>query len=134
MRLHQNTDLFKDAVAFTAQEMNLPPIYVEKDYWVSFALYRIFFGEAGQNAVFKGGTSISKCYGWIDRFSEDIDIVVLRRSGETDNKLKFKLKLLGKSIEDVLPEIELSGITHKKGMIRKTAHTYNKVLTEISNK
>jgi predicted nucleotidyltransferase component of viral defense system len=126
MKLHQNTDLFKDAVTFTAQEMNLPSIYIEKDYWVTFALYTIFRSEIGQDTVFKGGTALSKCYDLIERFSEDIDLVVLRHEGETDNKLKSKLKLIGKTIENELPEINMDGITHKMGMNCKTAHAYNK--------
>lgn len=42
MKLHTNKELFSDAVKITAQEMQLPPIYIEKDYWVTYALYTIF--------------------------------------------------------------------------------------------
>ena len=42
MRLHENKELFRDAVAFTAQDRGLPEIYIEKDYWVAFALWHIF--------------------------------------------------------------------------------------------
>jgi hypothetical protein len=62
----------------------------------------------------------------IERFSEDIDLVVLRREGETDSKLKSKLKAVSKIVETVLPEIPIEGITQKMGMNRKTAHAYNK--------
>lgn len=124
MKLHQNKELFMDAVRVTAQHMNLPPIYIEKDYWVTFALHKIFHSEIGKDAIFKGGTALSKCYKMIERFSEDIDLVVLRHEGETDNKLKSKLKSIGQSIENELPEVEIEGVTHKRGMIRKTAHTY----------
>ena len=41
MILHKDTTLFKDAVTITAQQMNLPEIYIEKDYWVTLALHRI---------------------------------------------------------------------------------------------
>ena len=78
MRLHENSKLFKQAVRATAQQMGLLDIYVEKDYWVTFALYTIFGHEIGKQTVFKGGTALSKCYGLIERFSEDIDLVVLR--------------------------------------------------------
>ena len=59
-------------------------------------------------------------------FSEDIDLVVLRRDGETDSKLKTKLKAVSAVVENTLPEVAIDGITHKMGMNRKTAHSYNK--------
>ena len=126
MKLHQNINLYIDAIRFTAQKMNLKPEYVEKDYWVTYALFTIFNNEIGTDTVFKGGTALSKCYNMIERFSEDIDLIVLRREGETDNKLKSKLKAISKVVEAVLPEIPIEGITHKMGMNRKTAHSYNK--------
>lgn len=106
--------------------MRIPAIYVEKDYWVTYALYTIFQNEIGKETIFKGGTALSKCFKMIERFSEDIDLVVLRNQGETDNRLKTKLKEISASIEPVLPEIELDGLTHKRGMNRKTAHTFPK--------
>jgi len=126
MRLHENKLLYIDAIRFTAQQMNLKPEYVEKDYWVTHALFTIFNNEIGKDTVFKGGTSLSKGYNIIKRFSEDIDLVVLRREGETDSRLKAKLKTLSTVIETVLPEVPIQGITHKMGMNRKTAHSYNK--------
>lgn len=113
MKLHTDKKLFRDAVSITAQQMNIPTIYVEKDYWVTFALKSIFSKEVGADTIFKGGTSLAKCFKMINRFSEDIDLVVIRREGETDNKLKRKLKDVEKAINDTLPEIEIQGLTHK---------------------
>lgn len=129
MRLHENTPLFRDAVRFTAQQLNIRPEYIEKDYWVTYALFSIFSSESGKDAVFKGGTSLSKCYGLIERFSEDIDLVVLRREGESDNRLKAKLKTISSILEKVLPEISINGLTTKFGMNRKTAHSYKREFT-----
>ena len=126
MKLHENIALYRDAIRFTAQQMKLKPEYIEKDYWVTYALFSIFKSEIGKETIFKGGTALSKCYQLIDRFSEDIDLVVLRREGETNSKLKSKLKRISQEIETVLPEITIEGITHKMGMNRKTAHAYNK--------
>jgi hypothetical protein len=126
MTLHENISLYRDAIRFTAQQMNLKPVYIEKDYWVTYALFTIFKNEIGKDTVFKGGTALSKCYNMIERFSEDIDLVVLRREGETDSKLKSKLKAVSTIVETVLPEVTIEGITHKMGMNRKTAHSYNK--------
>ena len=126
MKLHQNIKLFQDAVRITTQRMNIPPEFVEKDYWVTYALFTIFNNDIGKDTVFKGGTALSKCYNMIERFSEDIDLVVLRREGEKDSKLKSKLKAISTVVETVLPEVTIEGITHKMGMNRKTAHAYNK--------
>ena len=126
MKLHENKELFQDAVTATAEQKGIPEIYIEKDYWVTLALYAIFNSEIGKETVFKGGTALSKCNHLIDRFSEDIDLVVLRKDGETNNQLKTKIKKISKCVANVIPEIEAEGITHKLGMIRKTAHSYEK--------
>lgn len=126
MKLHENKTLFRQAVQFTADQMKIPAIYVEKDYWVTYVLFTIFNNEIGKDTVFKGGTALSKCYQMIERFSEDIDLVVLRKEGETDSKLKSKLKIVSTVVDTVLPEVTIEGITHKMGMNRKTAHSYKK--------
>ena len=61
-----------------------------------------------------------------DKYSEDIDLVVLRREGESNNQLTEKIKTIGKVISKVLTEIQIEGVTHKMGMNRKTAHSYEK--------
>ena len=125
MILHENPEIFKDAITATAQRLNIPEIYIEKDYWVTLALKAIFTSDFN-DAVFKGGTALSKCYKIIQRFSEDIDLVVLRNGGENDTQLKKKIKAITGLVSTVIPEVEIDGITHKMGMIRKTAHAYKK--------
>jgi hypothetical protein len=61
-----------------AAERNLTAIVVEKDYWVCWMLGTLFSGPLRDAMVFKGGTSLSKVYGAIQRFSEDIDLCVNR--------------------------------------------------------
>lgn len=124
MNLHENPSLFNEAVRATAQQMGILDIYVEKDYWVTKALHLIFSNPIGTEVVFKGGTALSKCYGLIERFSEDIDLVVLNREGESGNQLKKKLKTISSVVEGLMPEVEIAGVTNKLGMIRKTAHEY----------
>ena len=126
MKLHENKTLFRQAVQFTADQMKIPAIYIEKDYWVTYALFTVFNNEIGKDTVFKGGTALSKCYKMIDRFSEDIDLVVLRREGESNNKLTTKIRTISDIVNAVLPEVNIDGLTQKMGMNRKTAHTYNK--------
>ena len=127
MKLHENIALFEQAVRTTAQQKGLLEIYIEKDYWVTLALHTIFHHKIGQETIFKGGTALSKCYGLIDRFSEDIDLIALRKEGESNNQLKNKIKQISEVVAKVIPEIEVEGVTHKMGMNRKTAHAYNKV-------
>jgi predicted nucleotidyltransferase component of viral defense system len=126
MTLHENKELYNDAILATAQQKGIPETYIEKDYWVTLALNRIFTADIGKEAVFKGGTALSKCYNIIERFSEDIDMVILRNNTETGNQLKAKIKKISNIVAKTLPEIEVDGITNKMGMIRKTAHSYQK--------
>jgi hypothetical protein len=69
--LHERSD-FSDLIRIVADERTLLPALVEKDYWIMHCLY----GLAAQGFIFelKGGTSLSKGFGIIQRFSEDIDI------------------------------------------------------------
>ena len=127
MKLHENPTLFEQAIRATAQQKKLLEIYIEKDYWVTFALFTIFNDAIGKEAVFKGGTALSKSYGLIERFSEDIDLVVLKHEGESGNKLTNKIKTISKVVSSVMPEIEVKGITQKRGMNRKTGHSYSKI-------
>ena len=92
MKLHENIELFKQAIRFTAQQKGILDIYIEKDYWVTLALFTIFKNDIGKETIFKGGTALSKCNHLIERFSEDIDLVVLRKDGETNSQLKTNLK------------------------------------------
>ncbi len=70
----------------TAAKMNMNPSIVEKDFWVCFMLDHLFHECAYKGAfVFKGGTSLSKSYHVIERFSEDIDLVLDWRKIIDDN-------------------------------------------------
>lgn len=63
-------------IAATANDKNLPSLIVEKDFWVCWTLKRLFESSIKDNVIFKGGTSLSKVYGLVQRFSEDIDISI----------------------------------------------------------
>lgn len=122
MRLHEEATLFRQAIVAAAEQMDIPEIFIEKDYWVTYALKVIFSDSIGEETVFKGGTALSKCFGLIDRFLEDIDLVVKHSDDDTDNQLKRKIKKIGKIVNAKLPEAEIEGLTRKMGMNRKTAH------------
>ena len=127
MILHNNKELLQDAILATAEYLEMREIYVEKDYWVTVALYEIFHSDIAGQVVFKGGTALSKCHKLIERFSEDIDMVVLRNEGENDNQLKKKIRAISKMVEKEISEIEVEGLTNKRGNIRKTVHRYDKI-------
>jgi len=69
-------DLFTEAAA----RSGLPPFHLEKDFWVCWTL-KVLFGhdETGQHLTFRGGTSLSKAWRIIERFSEDIDLSISRQ-------------------------------------------------------
>jgi hypothetical protein len=79
-----------------AQKVNLPDYAVEKDWWVVQTLAILFETEVGPHMVFKGGTSLSKAWGLIDRFSEDIDLAVDRNfygfEGDLGKKQRTNLR------------------------------------------
>ena len=61
----------------TAARRGIRDAIVEKDFWVCWVLKKLFSDETLKNRlVFKGGTSLSKVYKLIDRFSEDVDLSV----------------------------------------------------------
>jgi hypothetical protein len=74
MRLAEHPD-FAAFLAAAAAESELPGTFVEKDYWITEIL-RTIATTLGKRAIFKGGTSLSKGWNLLDRFSEDIDLFV----------------------------------------------------------
>ncbi len=74
VRLAEHPD-FAAFLAAAATESELPETFVEKDYWITEIL-RTIATTLGERAIFKGGTSLSKGWNLLDRFSEDIDLFV----------------------------------------------------------
>ena len=64
----------RDALLMAAQATGRPAALLEKDIWVVWALDTLFQSGLASDLVFKGGTSLSKAFGLIDRFSEDVDL------------------------------------------------------------
>jgi hypothetical protein len=99
MYLHSDDiELFRDVISLTAEKLGTTMDIVEKDYYVTMILK--ILSEAKYNVVFKGGTSLSKAFGIIDRFSEDIDITFAEHLGEKRRK-RLKYEIL-KPIEETL--------------------------------
>jgi hypothetical protein len=71
----EQVEMFKQIGART----NLPPQAIEKDAWVTLILRMVFTSELAEHFIFKGGTSLSKAFNLIQRFSEDIDLGIDRK-------------------------------------------------------
>ncbi len=128
MNLHLDKINFEGAIVAAADYFQIPEIFIEKDYWVTYALHQLFHSDVKDLIVFKGGTSLSKCYNVIQRFSEDIDIVVVKNEGDSGNALRGRLKrvteVIDNSILEVVPD---DPTTNKKGSIRKIIYSFPKV-------
>ena len=72
MNLHHDREAFRELLIGAANELAIPTAIIEKDYYVTIALRKL--SEKLDDMVFKGGTSLTKCYQLLDRFSEDIDL------------------------------------------------------------
>ncbi|MBP5325990.1 MAG: nucleotidyl transferase AbiEii/AbiGii toxin family protein [Pseudobutyrivibrio sp.] len=98
MYLHNDKELFGDIIALTAEKMGQAQDIIEKDYYVTIILKELSLCD--YPICFKGGTSLSKAFGIIDRFSEDIDITFTEYLGKSRRK-NLKYDIL-KSIADKL--------------------------------
>lgn len=74
MQLHKDKERFHDAIMAASAKFGFEPALIEKDYFATLFLKRAT--ERINGLVFKGGTSLSKCYKLIDRFSEDVDLTL----------------------------------------------------------
>lgn len=82
----------------TGQRLGLPEVAVEKDWWLVHTLAVVFSMDCAPSLIFKGGTSLSKGWNLIERFSEDIDLALDRRYlGFGDNLSKGEVRKLRKA-------------------------------------
>lgn len=114
-----------------ANRLDLTEIVVEKDFWVCWVLKRIFSNPKLSSVLtFKGGTSLSKAYGLIKRFSEDVDLTISRsapflegikdlmEAGISSNERERRIKSLTES----------AGIFVKKIILSELKNDFNSVL------
>ena len=90
-------DRQRQAISSAALKTGLLPSSIEKDWWVTQVLRALHTLPYSNHIAFKGGTSLSKCWGLIERFSEDIDIAISREflgyAGElTKTQISDKLR------------------------------------------
>ena len=103
MYLHNDKDLFTEVITEANAQTGIAESIIEKDYYVTMILKLL--ARSNPDIVFKGGTSLSKCFHLINRFSEDIDITFSEHIGESRRKkLKYKiLKPISEELEMPIP-------------------------------
>ena len=132
MKLHHDIKLFSDTLRAASQHLDIKLEFVEKDYWITLVLSRLAKNKYVDEAVFKGGTSLSKGYNLIERFSEDVDIAIINDKGKTGNEIKTIIRTIEKEITSDLTEVQMDGVTSKGSRFRKSVFEY--VTTNKSNK
>lgn len=100
MYLHEDKEIFKDIIEQVAEDTGRAVAIIEKDYYVTMLLRLL--SKKLSNVVFKGGTSLSKGFKVINRFSEDIDITFDEHIGEARRK-----KLKNDIIKGISEELNL---------------------------
>jgi hypothetical protein len=117
-RLRDNADDFAGAIDNAARELQLAAEFVEKDYWVTQALRALHRCYAGW-FVLKGGTSLAKGYTLIERFSEDVDILVSPAKGDS---ARSREQFLLAMVDGVAREMGVEWITTRNPGRGKSAH------------
>ena len=122
--IQDRAELFREA----ANRRGMSPAVIEKDFWVCWTLGKLFSSKFFKNVIMlKGGTSLSKVFGLIERFSEDIDLILDWNQVVEENPLldrsktkqdQFNKQTIQKNqqyLRDIfLPEVQKfdSGIVH----------------------
>jgi hypothetical protein len=122
-------ELFKEIIKrcseyYLSNGVRIDENNIEKDYHVCKILSDLQNSDYANRFLFKGGTSLSKAWGIIDRFSEDVDLCVVPDINLSLEKTKQMKDAISKSIEKLHPKIDGHPDEVKGGMRRKTIHPY----------
>ena len=135
MKLHEFPEEFRDLISIVATDKHLPESAIERDYYIVMLLQNLANSEYAEKCVFKGGTSLSKCYpGSIERFSEDIDLTYLgieesdKVCDKTIKKIE-KIMTVGADIE----KIDAERSNRSKSMLVWYGDKSNRVKLEIGS-
>ena len=116
--LHNDSPLFEQVILRVSEDTGIEASIIEKDYYVTLFLQRIVVQLP--NIIFKGGTSLSKCYKLINRFSEDIDLNIETETHPTEGQRK-KLKEV---IVSIIDELGFTLINPEKVRSRRDYNRY----------
>lgn len=128
MKLHNDKSLFSEIITRASEHpvnggLGIKPQFIEKDYWITNSLSYLSKSQYKDTGIFKGGTSLSKAHAIGYRFSEDIDIAVIKKEGLSDAKLKDTIKGIEKDMAKDLTPIDHPE-TSKGSRYRKSFHSY----------
>ncbi len=99
MNLHEHREDFEQLIAVTANYIGIPQTAVRRDYYIVKLLQNLQNSNYANSCVFKGGTSLSKCYpGSINRFSEDIDLTFVSPEAMSNKQYDKTLKRVESAI------------------------------------
>ena len=119
--LHNDRELFEQLILRTSESLGIKAEIIEKDYYVTLFLKELV--SVSPDIIFKGGTSLSKCYHLIDRFSEDIDLNI-----ETETKpSESRRKHLKSSIVSVIDKLDFT-LTNPENI--KSRRDYNRYIID----
>lgn len=122
MLLHKDKAIFQEFITATANDLGLQNFQVEKDYYVSLFLKELASMTTNIKIVFKGGTSLSKCYAVIDRFSEDIDLAVLFNGSKVTPSERKQLKT---AILSVIKKLGMTLVNESEVLSRRDFNGYH---------
>jgi predicted nucleotidyltransferase component of viral defense system len=123
MNLHENKEAFRVAIRAASDHFDIREIFVEKDYWVTFILNRLSQSDNRDKIVFKGGTSLSKVFKLIERFSEDVDLAIIKEPGQNDNRVGRLIKSIQNELISGFSEVVTENTTKYKNF-RRTEYDY----------
>ena len=119
--LHNDRELFEQLILRTSESLGIKAEIIENDYYVTLFLKELV--SVSPDIIFKGGTSLSKCYHLIDRFSEDIDLNI-----ETETKpSESRRKHLKSSIVSVIDKLGFT-LTNPENV--KSRRDYNRYIID----
>jgi predicted nucleotidyltransferase component of viral defense system len=121
MILHKYIDEFEELIKHTSQFKNISENAIKRDYLIVLLLQKLSSSSYRDSCVFKGGTSLSKCFpGVIERFSEDIDLTYIPYSGSSIKIIENNLKEIEKVLSIGLKNEKIDGernISNKSSFI-----------------
>lgn len=128
MTLHLHPADFRALLAATAQQLGMAEVLIEKDYWVTYVLRALADSPYRDQVVFKGGTALSKAYGLLERFSEDVDLAIAGTDGWSNNQVKKLMDLAARHLTQGLEADLTAPGTSRGSHFRKTAHQFPTLL------
>jgi hypothetical protein len=133
MNLHLFSNQLSQLIKFTSKHFSIKEGFIEKDYWICKILKELSQSEFADKVYFKGGTSLSKAFGLIKRFSEDLDLFVytgnLSSSREQEKKLNKNIShfIIEKNEQMYCPDTSKMGGDFRKMDFRYERITNNEI-------